>query len=106
MRISSGVRLNGLNPEALLGLTIVSEMCSKFNFDLDEVLITSVTDANHNDGEFLLAHRMGMAFDIKLPAIVEPDSFILAIKAALGEQFFVHQDGTSIHISFTGVCCA
>lgn len=104
LQLRPGVRINGLKPEAFLGMCIVEQVYSHYGCTAQ---ITSVVDGDHDGGIFSTsAHYAGMAFDVAKP--VEPISEMvgvemeLQLRACLGEEFHVlsHKTKEHIHIAY------
>lgn len=63
--IKEGVKLEGLTPEILLGLSIVEKVFEKYGI---EVVITEATGGDHQQGSL---HYQGKALDIRSKHIFE-----------------------------------
>ncbi len=101
MKLQQGVRLNGLKPEALLGLLITSNLCTQIALPID---IVSVADGKHDGGDFMTSsHYAGMSFDFRPAAGAVPSSdFVATLKSMLGDEFYVapHKSDGIIHVCF------
>jgi hypothetical protein len=91
--IKPGVIIFGLQPEMLLGISIIASIFAEQKEDL---VITSVMDGKHMAGS---RHYAGQAVDIRLVSVSE--AFLPAkLKAALGPDFDVVPESDHLHIEY------
>lgn len=90
-----GVKVNGLKPEALLGIFIAK---SVFEFHGESVMvITSVTDGQHKTGSL---HYKGQAFDLRLPRNNISSIIVAGLREALHSDFDVVLEIDHIHVEY------
>lgn len=65
MTLKPGVKLKGLQPQALVGLTIAEGVFRNYGL---EMVVTSVNDSRHS---LRSLHYKGQAFDLRLPTRCE-----------------------------------
>jgi len=97
LRLKPGVRLLGLQPQAVLGIMVARTVYAAFG--IPELVVTSVTDGKHGRGSL---HYKGLAFDLRTRN-VDPDiipSLVAALKDALGSEFDVVFEGDHIHVEW------
>ena len=102
LQLREGVRINGLKPEALLGMIIVERVFSHYDAVM---VVVSVADGDHDGGEFSTsAHYGGYAFDVLQPSstVGATEAFEKELQDALGVEFHVvaHKTKTHIHVAF------
>ena len=96
MKIKSGVRLTGLQPQMVLAAIIAEGVYRKYNV---EFVITSGVEGNHSGTS---RHYLGYAIDTRtrdfrhahIPKVLRD------LKEALGDDFFVIFEKNHFHISF------
>lgn len=96
MMLKEGVKLKGLQPEALLGIVATKEVVEAFGV---EFVITSVTDGTHMVTSL---HYKGQAFDLRSRDMAKgvPEKVVAALKLALGKDFDILFEGDHIHVEF------
>jgi hypothetical protein len=97
IKLKKGVDLHILSPQAVLGMSIVDGVYGEFLEK--ECWITSVADGKHSRKSL---HRLGMAFDVRLPSGVVSmyKTVVSAAKEALGEDFDVVLEEDHIHVEW------
>jgi len=90
----TGCRVQGVQPELILGLLVVNEIFSKNQLDCT---ITCISDSKHSNGSL---HYVGFAADIGLPPAHLTNVMLEAIKLNLGQDFDVVIEKDHIHIEF------
>lgn len=94
MRLALNVRTQGIRPELLLGLMIVSDMCTKYGAI---VVITALLNGHHMKNSL---HYTGAAVDFTLALVPDRDAWVVQLRESLGEAFDVIDEGTHIHIEY------
>jgi len=96
LKIKSGVAINGLRTEALLGLIIAHSIFTSFGYD---TILVSVVEAPHSRGSF---HYVGLAFDLRRRHVKEEDLNPIheALTEALGIQYDVVLEPDHWHIEY------
>lgn len=93
--IKPGVRISGLKAEILLGIVIANEVWKGQKLAAP-FMITACVDGRHKSGSL---HYAGQAVDIRTHDLApgERDLYILALRAAAGEDFdaLIEDAGTS-----------
>lgn len=93
LRIKKGVRLEGLQPEAAIGLQVCASVFFHFGYDC---VVTSGTEGDHAPGSL---HHVGKAFDLRtrhLPANLVR-TVGLEIRAALTRAWDVVIEADHLH---------
>lgn len=95
-KIKDGVRIDGLQPEALFGMLICQ---SVFGQEGQEFVITSVRDGVHKSGSF---HYRGLAFDIRTRSLsgISVNEMATKLRCSLGSQFQVIVEANHLHVEF------
>jgi len=96
MRLKAGVRLVGVKPELVVGLTITDSIFSDYE---QRLVVTAVVDGQHQSGSL---HYPGMAFDARIAGIPQPilERISAALKDGLGEDFDIVLELDHLHIEF------
>ena len=92
MKLKPGVSIKGISPQAVLGAAIAE---SVYYMAGEDLTITAVTDGKHMEGSL---HYQGRALDLRLPE--EPAQMVVALRAALGDEWDVVLEKTHLHIEF------
>jgi hypothetical protein len=97
IRLKQGVDLHILSPQAVLGMSILDGVWGNLGYGI--FYITSVADGRHSRKSL---HRLGMAFDVRLPPGVETTfkAVVERAKEALGEDFDVVLEEDHIHVEW------
>jgi len=96
LMIKPGVRLLGLRPETMLGITVVFATYQHFGY---QCVLTSVCDGRHSAGSL---HYQGAAFDVRIWT-VPPDrrqEVAGACREALGADFDVVLESDHLHVEY------
>lgn len=97
MKVKLGVKIEGVQPEILLGLLVVQRV---FDYYQEELVITEVTGGQHMDESL---HYQGQAMDIRAKNIISSSvrtSILQDCAIALGDNydFILEGEGTeNIH---------
>lgn len=86
MRLKFGVRLEGLQPQTVVGMMVASVVCQRWGV---ECVITSCNDGKHSERSW---HYKGFAFDLRtrFPELDGREAeFASDIRGALGPDFDV-----------------
>ena len=94
LHISARARIQGIRPEMVLGLIILSGLCSGTGI---KALITSVLDGEHMVSSL---HYSGDAADFISDLTEDRDEWVAELAARLGPDFDVVDEGTHIHIEY------
>lgn len=94
MRLKPGVKIQGLRPEALLGIIIARDVFSSFGADL---IVTSVCEGAHS---LTSLHYSGCAFDCRIHELDDPQEVRDTLAGSLGSDFDVLLEGTHIHVEY------
>lgn len=96
MKILSGVKINGMGAEILLGIMVAKSIYDKYSV---EFIITSGSDGKHG---YSSEHYKGDAVDIRTKNIPEDKREMMAneIREALGANFDVVLELTHLHIEY------
>ena len=93
MNIKAGVRITGIQPEIVLAISIADSIYRSYR----EVLaVTSLLDGKHMRASL---HYVGAAVDVGIP-VTDVSAVVLALRAALGENYDVVLETDHIHIEF------
>lgn len=102
LRLKRGVKLNGVQPELVLGIMVAETVLNDEGYDLT---VTSLLDGTHSAGSL---HYAGFAFDLRTWAddagtqMDDNEKQIIAekLRNALGDEFDVVVESTHIHVEF------
>lgn len=96
MKVKSGVKLTGLQPELIIGLIVCKSVYDKFGFEL---VITSGLEGNHSRKSL---HYTGQAVDLRTRSMSKStqERVIYEIRKRLTEDFDVVLEATHIHIEY------
>ena len=94
MRLALNVRLQGIRPELLLALMIVSDLCNVWS---KSVIITTVLNGAHMHNSL---HYTGAAVDFVVDLVVARSDFVDELRDRLGPDFDVIDEGDHIHIEY------
>lgn len=96
MKIKSGVRLTGIQPQMVLAAIICEGVYKKYGV---EFVITSGIEGKHSGTS---RHYLGFAIDARTRDFSPSDLKKVEsdLKDALGDEFFVLFEGNHFHISF------
>jgi hypothetical protein len=96
VKLKKGVRITGIRPELVLGLTIAESVWLSHG---EELVVTSVIDSSHSEHS---RHYIGCAADLRTRYFAEGQSQQVGkqLQHALGDDFFVLVEKTHIHMSF------
>lgn len=101
MRIKSGVKVAGMQPELMLGLQILAPVVQRF---LPEMVVTSICDGDHMEGSL---HYKGLAADIRTYIAAQGDIREGTLKqlrdacaVALGPDWDVILEKDHLHVEF------
>jgi hypothetical protein len=94
MRIKRGVRLQGLRPEAVLGMYIACDVLYNFGIEFE---LTSVTDGEHMRASL---HYVGQAFDFRKTQRADWPRIVEELQLRLGDQFDVVAEENHVHVEF------
>lgn len=93
-----GAKVNGLRPEALLGVMIVHTLFMEHGVDC---VITEGTGGKHGEASL---HYLGLAFDVRTWAFKGKKSMlnkvVKELKTRLGDQYDVVLHKTHLHIEY------
>ena len=88
------VRIQGIRPEMLFGLMIVSDLCRGTGA---KALITSVVDGLHMINSL---HYAGSAVDFILSLVEDREDWVAELSRRLGRDFDVIDEGTHVHVEY------
>lgn len=102
MTLKPGVRIAGVQPEAVLGMQIAEGVFREFGGfgnAKGAFVLTSVCEGKHGTSSL---HYKGMAFDIRTRALnqAEQNAICARLRAALGADFDVVLETDHIHVEF------
>jgi len=94
--LKQGVSINGVKPEIVFAIDVVSGIYESF---AAELVITSINDSKHGYGSL---HYIGYAFDCRIRNVEEGQiqHLVPEIKQKLGNDFDVLLEKDHIHIEF------
>ena len=97
LKLKSGVSMNGVKPELVLGLQVALGYFSSCG--INDMVITSLVDGKHSTGSL---HYVGYAADLRIWAINEEDlaEFTEGLAVELGNEFDVVLEKDHIHMEF------
>jgi hypothetical protein len=109
IRLKQGVDLHILAPQAVLGMFVLDGVWGNLGYSI--LFITSVADGKHSTKSM---HRLGMAFDVRLPPVAYEEgngvaralaesklhALIGQAKMSLGEDFDVVLEEDHIHVEW------
>ena len=93
MKLKPGVRIHGIQPEMVLGLSILRALWPA------EMVVTSVVDGKHSRGSL---HYTGCAVDLRTRNLDPAEIQKVAVKARerLGDDFDVVVEKTHMHVEY------
>ena len=96
MILKKGITLNGIRPEIVLAMFIVSEIYETYG---KELVITSVTDGRHKKYSY---HYLGCSFDTRTRYFETETKLKVAreIQSKLGDNYYVNVESDHFHINF------
>lgn len=94
LRMGSGILIQGVRPELLLGLMILSDMCMLKG---TVVVITSILDGLHMRNSL---HYTGAAVDFVIDLTSDHEPWVAELRTRLGLAFDVIDEGTHIHMEY------
>lgn len=92
--LALNVRSQGIRPELLLGLMVLSDMCIRQGAT---VVVTAILNGPHMKNSL---HYTGAAVDFTLAQVVDREMFVAELRSRLGETYDVIDEGTHIHIEY------
>jgi len=98
MKLKTGVRLNGVQPETVLAIMAVDSVYKDFGSDL---VVTSICDGKEWRNPKSL-HLVGLAFDCRIWDFTPENigDVVYAISEAVGDEFDVVLEDDHIHVEF------
>lgn len=96
MKFKSGVKLHGIQPQAILAAIIAKDVYAAHGYELT---ITSVNDSTHGAKSL---HYSGLAIDLRTRDVQQADwqTIVEEIKTRLGTEFDVILESDHIHIEW------
>ncbi len=88
------VRIQGIRPEMIFGLMIVSDLCRGTGA---KALITSVVDGLHMINSL---HYSGCGTDFILDLVEDREAWLVELKKRLGRDFDVIDEGDHVHVEY------
>jgi hypothetical protein len=97
IKTKSGVKINGLKPEMVMGLVIAEGYFSSAG--VPDMVVTSAVDGVHGFGSL---HYVGYAVDLRIWGIESGflPKFVEGLSSDLGEEFDVVLESDHIHVEF------
>ena len=92
--LALNVRAQGIRPELLLGLMVVSDMCIRRGATM---VITAILNGPHMKNSL---HYTGSAVDFTVGQVADRKMFVAELRARLGEAYDVIDEGTHIHVEY------
>jgi hypothetical protein len=94
----NGVKINGIQPETIVGILIAA---SVFDIHNQDFTITSVTDGAEDRVPGSL-HSAGLAFDIRTWSLsgFQLEKIVYDLQQALGEEWDVINEEDHIHVEY------
>lgn len=94
--IKPSVRLLGVQPQTVLGISFAIAVCQKHGVDFT---LTSVSDPPHGRGSL---HFKGYAFDMRTRDMTAEQRKVVwsDLREALGREYDVILEGTHIHVEY------
>ena len=96
MKIKPGVKVHGISPELMLGLSVCKEVYHRFGY---EFVVTSLTEGDHSRHSL---HYAGQAADLRTRHMAESskEKVVYEIRKRLTEDYDVVLELTHIHIEY------
>lgn len=94
VHLGTDVRLQGIRPELLVGLLIVSDMCIRQGLS---AIFTHVLDGSHMKNSL---HYTGAAVDFTIDLIEGRSAWVVELRERIGPAYDVIDEGTHIHIEY------
>lgn len=94
MRIKPGVKMQGVSPELVLGLTVAESIYRERSYDLT---VTSLLDGEHSKNSL---HYSGNAADLRIWQVSNPAALAQELQDALGDDWDVVAERTHIHVEY------
>lgn len=92
--MASNVRTQGVRPEMLLGLIIISNLCSEYGIS---AVVTSILDGLHMHNSL---HYTGAAVDFVIGDAPNRSVFASELRSRLGRDYDVIDEGDHIHVEY------
>jgi len=101
MRLKAGVRINGMKPEALIGMMICDSIYAE---EVLDCVVTSGTEGKHGSSSRPSLHYAGMAFDLRsyyqTASAEQQEALRARLKDALGMDFDVVREPNHYHVEY------
>lgn len=94
LRLGRRVRIQGIRPELLLALLIVSDLCRVQGLI---AIVTHILDGLHMHNSL---HYTGAAFDFVIDLTSDHEPWVVELRERLGVAFDVVDEGTHIHVEY------
>lgn len=94
LRLSGRVRIQGIRPELILGLMILSDLCNAMG---TSAVLTSVLDGEHMTSSL---HYTGAGADFISDLTENRDEWLAELRKRLGPDFDVVDEGDHVHIEY------
>jgi hypothetical protein len=94
MRLALNVRMQGIRPELLLGLMVLSNLCSVLGL---VVVVTAILNGSHMKNSL---HYTGAAIDFVTDLTTERGVFVQELRDRLGLIYDVIDEKDHIHIEY------
>ncbi len=94
LRIAANVRMQGVRPEMLLGIMVLSDLCRGSG---TRALITSVLNGLHMVNSL---HYVGAAIDFTIDRPEDRAAWVAELGVRLGRNFDVIDEGDHIHVEY------
>lgn len=94
IRLAFNVRAQGVRPELLLGLIVLSGLCMKHGIT---AVVTAILNGKHMKNSL---HYTGAAVDFTIPIGIRRSVFVDELIERLGDAYDVIDEGTHIHVEY------
>ena len=94
IRLASNVRVQGIRPELLVGLMIVSDLCWAYGI---AAVVTSIVDGLHMRNSL---HYSGAGVDFEIGDAPNRSVFASELRGRLGRDYDVVDEGDHIHVEY------
>ena len=94
LRLARNVRMQGIRPELLLALMILSDLCS---WSGTVVVVTHILDGKHMYNSL---HYTGAAIDFVIVIELDRVVWVEELRSRLGEAYDVIDEGDHIHVEY------
>ncbi len=94
LRLGARVRMQGVQPELLLALMVLSDLC---RVSATMVIVTAILNGKHMENSL---HYVGAAIDFVVDLVVDHEPWVQELRDRLGPNYDVIEEAGHIHIEY------